>query len=229
MKEYDRKKKASAYFVLAGAFAILLTALTVCLCFADRREAGPIDTVVGLATLNGAVFELTGVNYDLYELTELLGYLTVALAAGLALILPVQRIKRKSIKKVDRELICMVGLWIAVVAVYVIFELISPNCRPVLMPDETAAEASFPSSHTLMALCVLIPAATYLARRIKTAAIRIPAVALCPALASIIAVCRLLSGAHWFTDIVGGVLIAGALLSVYYGVLTLIAGDECRE
>lgn len=229
MKEYDRKKKASAYFVLAGAFAILLTALTVCLCFVDRRGAGPVDTVVGLATLNGAAFDLFGVNYDLYELTELLGYLTLALAGGLALLIPIQWIRRRSIKKVDRELICMAGLWVAVVAVYVIFELVSPNCRPVLMPDETAAEASFPSSHTLLALCVLIPAATYFNRRVKTEAIRIPAVALCPALASVIAVCRLLSGAHWLTDIVGGVLIAATLLSVYYGVLTLVTGDECCE
>lgn len=207
----------------------MLAALIVCLCFVDRREAGPIDTVVGLATLNGAAFELFGVNYDLCELTELLGYLTLALAAGLALIVPIQWIRRRSLRRVDRELICTVVLWVVVVILYVVFEFASPNCRPVLMPDETAAEASFPSSHTLLALCVLIPAATYFARRIKTEAIRIPAVALCPAMASVIAVCRLLSGAHWLTDVLGGLLIAATLLSVYYGVLTLVTGDGRRE
>ena len=220
-----KKKNALMYFTVSAVCLLLFVALTVCLFFVDRRAASPTGSVVGFASVNSAIFDLAGVNYTLYDLTEILGYLSLAVAAGLAVLGFVQLIKRRSLKRVDTDLLCMAVLFLTVVAVYVAFELINVNLRPVLMPGEEVLEPSYPSTHTVISVCVLIPAASYFMKRLRTPAIRIPAVVLCLASASVTVVCRLLSGAHWFTDILGGLLISGALVSAYFGAVSIFSKD----
>ena len=216
-----KKKNALMYFTVSAVCLLLFVALTVCLFFVDRRAASPTGSVVGFASVNSAIFDLAGVNYTLYDLTEILGYLSLAVAAGLAVLDLVQLIKRRSLKRVDTDLLCMAVLFLTVVAVYVAFELINVNLRPVLMPGEEVLEPSYPSTHTVISVCVLMP----FMKRLRTPAIRIPTVVLCLASASVTVVCRLLSGAHWFTDILGGLLISGALVSAYFGAVSILSKD----
>lgn len=218
-----KKKNALIYFSVAAASLLLFIALTVCLLFVDRREASPIGTVVGFASVNSAIFDLAGVNYTLYDLTQILGYLALAVAAGLAVLGLVQLIRRKSLLRVDPELLCMAVLFLTVATVYVAFEFLNVNLRPVLMPGEKVPEPSYPSTHTMMSVCILIPAAAYFGKLIKLPAIRIPTVVLCLGAASVTVVCRLLSGAHWFTDILGGLLISCALVSAYFGAISILS------
>ena len=70
--------------------------------------------------------------------------------AGVGLI---QLIKRRSIFKVDAD-IMILGVYFAVVILaYVIFEIIPINYRPILI--EGRMEASYPSSTTLLVLSVM--------------------------------------------------------------------------
>lgn len=218
-----KKKNAVMYFSVAAVCLLLFVALTVCLLFVDRKETPPTGSVVGFASINSAVFDLVGANYALYELTQLLGYLALAVAAFLAVLGLVQLIRRRSLLAVDRELLCMAVLFIVVIAVYFAFEHMAINRRPALMPGETAPEPSYPSTHTLLGVCILVPASAYFGNRIKLPAIRIPAVFLCLAVASVMVVCRLLSGAHWFTDIIGGLLLSGTLVSAYFGATYILS------
>ena len=223
-----KKKNALMYFTVAAVCLLLFVALTVCLFFVDRRAASPTGSVVGFASVNSAIFDLAGVNYTLYDLTEILSQSlgpVYIVAAGLAVLGLVQLIKRRSLKRVDTDLLCMAVLFLTVVAVYAAFELINVNLRPVLMPGEEVLEPSYPSTHIVISVCVLIPAASYFVKRLRTPAIRIPAVVLCLASASVTVVCRLLSGAHWFTDILGGLLISGALVSAYFGAVSILSKD----
>ena len=128
-----------------------------------------------------------------------------------------QLVKRKSLLKVDRELLGAGVLYAVVLALYVAFEKIIVNYRPVIMPDETAPEASFPSSHTLLACVVfgsaIILADTYVRKHKARKTVR----AVFAVLILVMVAGRLLSGVHWITDIIAGLLYSGSLLSAFKG------------
>ena len=109
---------------------------------------GPQGTEVGLAGINGFFSEKLDYNETYYKITELLGYLAILICAAFGAFGLYQIIKGRSLKAVDKDILILGAFYIAVIAVYVFFEKVVVNYRPVIMPDETATEASFPSSHT---------------------------------------------------------------------------------
>ena len=123
-------------------------------CVADVRAIGPQGSSVGFSSLNEAAHRLTGVNMSLYIVTDWLGLVPFAVAAGFALLGFVQMIKRKSIARVDGDILALGGFYIAVVAAYLFFEAVAINYRPILIDGRL--EASYPSSTTMLTLCVII-------------------------------------------------------------------------
>ncbi len=207
--------RSAAAFISGSMAAVLIVLLR----FADVRPVGPEGTCIGLSHLNLYIFKLTGVNLILYDITDWLGIAAVLTAAVFAAAGAVQMIRRRSILKVDREILALGCLYVAVIVLYLFFESFIVNCRPVIMPGCTSPEASFPSSHT-MAVCVIMGSTVMLTDRYvkgKTAAKALRAV--CTAVIGITVIGRLLSGVHWFTDILGGILISIMLLELYAGVL----------
>ena len=83
------------------------------LCFADVQKIGPRDSAVGLAALNGFFHDLTGVHMGLYLITDWLGLVPVGVGLFFAGIGLSQWIKRKNILKVDRDLLLLGGLYLA--------------------------------------------------------------------------------------------------------------------
>ena len=128
-----------------------------------------------------------------------------------------QLIRRKSLKKVDFEILALGAFYIVIAAFYVFFELAIVNYRPIILG--AAPEASYPSSHTVLAVCVLGSAIVVVHRKLNSRPWRIAAEAAFAALAVVIVVGRLLSGAHWLTDIIGGLLLSAALVSGYIAAL----------
>ena len=220
--------KAKTWYKAAAACGILFLLLIILVRTADVSAAGPAGTSVGLSRLNAAVHGATGVHFGLYTFTEILGLLAIAVAAVFALFGLAQLIRRKSLFKVDRDILLLGGLYLAVVLFYMIFEVIVINVRPVVMPGDTAPEASFPSSHTML-VCTVMGSAIMLLRRKKEgrflylpalpASVRRALPAACAAVAAVTVTGRLVSGAHWFTDILGGLLLSGALLALFAGML----------
>ena len=153
---------------------------------------------------------------SLYKITELLGYLAILFAAFYALVGLIQLIKRKGLLKVDKEIIITGIFYALVILVYIFFEKVVINYRPVLIDGEL--EASYPSSHTLLALCICASSIIASKRIFKPDAAKymnIIAYILCIA----IVLGRTISGVHWITDILGGIIISAALLSIYYNVM----------
>lgn len=222
--------KINKNFILAG-FGLLLTAILVCLVrFVDVQPIGPEGTRIGLASLNGAIFESFGVSTTWYKLTTVLGIVALLTAGLFALLGLWQLIKRKSLKKVDREILVLAGLYLVTVILYVLFDKIAVNYRPAILPDETAPEASFPSSHTMLVCVVMGSAMTLIPKYVKMPAIRTALTAVCAVVLGLTVAGRLLSGAHWFTDIIGGVFISITLLSLYNGTVeTLGAKASARR
>lgn len=204
-----KKKKLSVAIALLAAFAVW----TALVSFVDLRAIGPEGSSVGFATLNGFVHELTGVNWFLYTLTDWLGLVPIAVALGLAFLGLVQLIKRKSMWRVDLSILALGVFYIVVIAVYIFFEIMVINYRPTLI--DGYLEASYPSSTTMLVMCVMPTAAMQMRSRIKNRVIRRGIIIAIIAFVIFMVVGRLISGVHWITDIVGGALLSGGLVMLY--------------
>lgn len=149
----------------------------------------------------------------LYTVTDWLGLVPIAFALGFAILGLAQWIARKSLLRVDRSLFVLGGFYIAVIAAYVFFEAFTVNYRPVLI--DGVLEGSYPSSTTMLVMCVMPSAAMQLGDRIKNSVLRRCIVIAITVFTLFMVVGRLISGVHWITDIIGGALLSGGLAGMY--------------
>ena len=221
------KDKLTKNFCLTGALLILFFIWTALVCTVDLQPIGPNGSVVGLAAMNGWFHNLIGEHPALYKLTNVLGVIPFAVVACFAALGGLQLMQRKNIYKVDSDLIALGALYLTVLGCYAVFELLVINYRPVLIDGEL--EASYPSSHTMLALTVLPTAASQVKKRLKNKTVaRVLALAL-TALALCILSLRIGSGVHWLSDIIGGVLLSSALCKAYETALCRIKPKRRRR
>lgn len=194
---------------LLAAFALW----TIAIQRIDVQSIGPRGSAVGFATLNGFVHNLTGTHKTLYVITDWLGLVPVVLVFGFAFLGLAQWIKRKSILKVDRSILILGAFYIVTLAAYIFFESYVINYRPVLI--EGSLEASYPSSTTLLVLCVMPTARMQLHGRIQNSALRKAVTVAITSYIVFMVAGRLLSGVHWLTDIIGGILLSAGLVMIY--------------
>ena len=205
---------------LSALFLALFIALIAVVSTVDVAAIGPEGTKVGLSHLNQAVHEALGENMGfLYNFTKYLGYAAILLALGFAAYGAVQLIQRRSLKKVDKALWALAGLHAAVALLYVLFEKVIVNYRPMIMPGDTAPEASFPSTHTMLFFTILGSVAMVAGRYVKNQNLALLIRVACVVLIILGVAFRLGSGVHWLTDICGGILISSALLLAFSAVL----------
>ena len=208
MKKRNYKLLCLALCSLA-AFA-LWTALV---CRIDVKPIGPEGSRVGFAAMNGAFHKLTGVHWALYTITDWMGLLPICAALGFAVLGLAQLIQRKHLCRVDGSILILGGFYIVVLAAYLLFETVVVNYRPVLIDGKL--EASYPSSTTMLALCILPTAMMQLHKRIRNAAARKATHAILAACTAFLVLGRLFSGVHWLSDIIGGILLSAGLVLLY--------------
>lgn len=204
------KKKLAAGLLLLALFGLW----TMLVRTVDLQIIGPQNTAVGLAGVNRWFHGLTGVNWGLYHLTDWLGLVPVGICACFGLMGLLQWIRRGSIARVDRSILALGGFYLSVMGAFLLFELVPINYRPVLV--DGALEASYPSSTTLLTMCVLPAAALQLRARYKNGIGTTIVMGLIAAFTAFMVVSRMISGVHWLTDIVGGLLLSGGLLFLYW-------------
>ncbi len=222
--EDDKKKrmirmKRKGKFILSGISLFLFCVLIVLVRFVDVRSIGPENTSVGLSHLNQFFSGLTGFNTLWYKITTWLGYAVILVGAMLAAAGFVQIIKRKNPLKADREIIALGGLYILMMGVYALFEIVVINYRPVILLKDIHPAASFPSSHTVLACVIMGSAVMLIGKYVKKKSLCRLLQTACIALMAVTVLGRLISGVHWFTDILGGILISTALLELYSGII----------
>lgn len=212
-----KKNCRNLYTSIAMLVAFVLW--TVAVRFVDVRAIGPDGSRVGFATINAFVHKLTGVHMPFYHMTDWLGLVPILAALGFALLGLTQWVKRKRLNRVDYSIFVLGGFYIAVIAVYVFFETVAVNYRPVLIAG--IPETSYPSSTTLLVLCVIPTAIMQLNSRIKNSILKKWVSRFLVAFIIFMVAGRLISGVHWFTDLVGGVLLSAGLVMMYRYVVKL--------
>ena len=195
-----------------GLFAVAII-YTLLVKYIDVQEIGPNDSLVGFATINNFMFNLTGVNMLWYDITDWWGFVPLFIAFIYAMIGFIQMIKRRNILKVDKEILGLGVYYIIVIGLYIFFETCIINYRPTLM--DGILEASYPSSHTLLSVCIcgsslIINKYLFKNRNFFKAENIISILSIL-----VIVIGRFISGVHWFTDIVGAILISIALLKAF--------------
>ena len=206
-------------FLISGILLLIAITFTILVKVVDVKQIGVNNSSIGFATLNQFIFETTGVNMIWYHITDWLGLIPVFMAIVYAFIRLIQLIKRRSIFKVDKEIILLGLYYIIVIALYVFFEKVIINYRPILMNG--FLEASYPSSHTLMTICIC-GSSILINKKLFNNKITKVINYLSIIIITITVVGRLISGVHWFTDIIGGILISSGLLMTFYSLLSII-------
>lgn len=179
----------------------------------DVQPIGPNGSSVGFAALNGWFHQLTGVHWTLYTLTDWLGLVPICVCLIFAGAGFVQLVQRRSLFKVDLDIIMLGAYYVLVIFGYLLFEMVPINYRPVLI--EGFLEASYPSSTTLLVLSVMPTLYFQAQRRLNPNALRQTILIFSVLFSAFMVIGRLVSGVHWLTDIVGAVLLSNGIFLIY--------------
>lgn len=211
------KEKAE---LLSGCiFVILFVLWTVLIQIVDVQPIGQCGTNVGFAELNGRFHEMTGIHMMMYIITDWLGLVPIFVCMIFAGVGFVQLIKKKSLFKVDIDIIILGFYYIIVIFCYLIFEMIPINYRPILI--EERLEVSYPSSTVLLVMSVMPTLVFQTKQRLKNDML-IKMICVFSVLFSVFMVVgRMISGVHWFTDIIGSVLFSMGLFFTYDAAITM--------
>ena len=213
------KKKGKKNLLFGGILIATFLLWTVLIQTVDVHPLGQNGTNIGFATFNCWFHRLTDVHMTIYTITDWLGLVPLVVCVIFAGVGLIQLIKRKSLFKVDPDIIVLGVYYVVVILSYFIFEIIPINYRPILING--IMEASYPSSTTLLVLCVMPTLIEQIQRRLSSIAVKRIVTILAIAFSAFMVIGRLISGVHWFTDIVGGVLLSAGLFTVYKAVVML--------
>ena len=213
------KKENQRNFCIAICMLLAFLLWTAAIRFVDVQAIGPQESSVGFATINRFVHNLTGVHMSLYTITDWLGLVPLMFVMGFGTFGLIQWIQRKHLLKVDYSMLVLGGFYIVVLAVYVLFEMLAVNYRPVLI--DGILEASYPSSTTMLVMCVMPTAIMQFNARIKNYVLKRFVASAMIAFVVFMVIGRFVSGVHWFSDMIGGALLSAGLVLMYRAVISL--------
>ena len=209
MEMKENRRELVTGIALLSAFVLW----TVLILHIDVQNAGPNGTAVGFAAFNVWFHRLTGVHMAIYTITDWLGLVPVIICLCFGMLGLVQLITRRSLFKVDADILLLGAYYALVILGYLLFEMVPVNYRPVLIGGNL--EASYPSSTALLVLSVM-PTLKYQAdRRIADPVINRVITVFVILFSAVMVIGRLISGVHWATDIIGAVFLSSGLFMIY--------------
>lgn len=218
----DRNKRL---FYISGALAVLFVLFTILLKVVDVQAIGPEGTKIGFAAFN-KLFMRSELGVFWYKLAEVLGIVILLVVAVFAAIGAIQLFQGKSINAVDYRILLLGAFYAVVFALYIIFDKLPINYRPLIIDPAEGLEPSYPSSHTLLAVSVMGTAYLQIDTYLKNRNYNKYAKYTCIALAAITVLARTLSGAHWITDIIAALILSAALVALYAAVLRYVESQS---
>lgn len=203
--------------ILSAVFILAFSLWTLMIVTVDVQPVGVNGTDIGLALINTRFHSAVGVNMTLYHITDWLGLVPVFVCMVFGLFGLGQLVKRRSLRKVDADIILLGIYYVIVIAGYLVFEMIPINYRPILI--DGFMEASYPSSTTLLVLCVMPTLVFQSQRRLKSGKLKKLIFAVTVMFSVFMLIGRLMSGVHWVTDIIGSVFLSAGLFYIYKAVV----------
>lgn len=217
------KKNGKKLLILGIALLGMFVVWTWLIQCVDVQRAGVNGTEIGFATFNCWFHRMTGVHMAIYMITDWLGLVPIFVCMTFGGVGFVQLIKRKSFFKVDRDLIFLGIYYVAVIFGYLIFEMIPINYRPILI--DGMLEPSYPSSTTLLVLSVMPTLVYQLNQRNISLLFRRFVCVMSIVFSIFMVIGRLVAGVHWFTDIVGAVILSAGLFCLYKAMVLLFCDN----
>jgi len=218
------KENGKRFLWFGIAFIVVFVFWTLLIQAVDVQPRGVNGTDIGFATVNSWFHKLTGVHMTVYVLTDWLGLVPVFVCILFGCIGFVQLVKRRSLVKVDYDILLLGIYYIVVIAGYLIFEVIPINYRPILI--EGRMEASYPSSTTLLVLSVMPTLIFQVNRRVENESVKRVISIITMLFTVFMVIGRLICGVHWLSDIVGSVLLSVGLFWTYKGIVLM---KDCKE
>ncbi len=225
-RNMNRHTEQTRIFQALGALAAFIL-WTAAICYVDVQPIGPEGSAVGFAALNSAFHRFTGVHMALYVITDWLGLFPVAVGFAFGLLGLKQLLQRKRLQLVDSDILALGAFYLLVIGMYLLFEKLALNYRPVHI--QGILEASYPSSATLLTLCVMGTARMQLKRRIRRPRLQKNLLWAVDLFTGFMVTGRLFSGVHWLTDIVGGIFLGAGLLLLYRWAAELLSRKLCGQ
>lgn len=214
------KKNGKKELKVGGSLLVIFSIWTGLVQCVDVKPIGANNTDIGFSTLNSYFHQMTGVHMTLYTITDWLGLIPIFICVVFGGLGFVQLIKRKSLFKVDKDLILLGIYYFIVIMGYLIFEVIPINYRPILIDGRL--EASYPSSTTLLVLSVMATLLLQVKRR-STHILITKIVSVVTILFSLfMVIARLTCGVHWLTDIIGALILSTGLYYLYKALVLML-------
>ena len=220
------KEKGKRLLCLGCMFNVAFVIWTLLIQKVDVQSLGANGTDIGFTTINCWFHKLTGVHMKIYTITDWLGLVPIFICIIFGVIGFIQLMKRRSLFRVDYDLILLGIYYILVIFGYLVFEMIPINYRPILI--EGFLEASYPSSTTLLVLCVMPTLMEQVNRRTENAIVKSLVNGLVICFSVFMVLGRIISGVHWFTDIMGSIMLSTGLFCTYKAVVLLCYTEKMK-
>lgn len=223
----NTKKHGIRLLITGGVFAALFALWTALILTVDVEPVGAAGSRIGLASLNVPFHERIGVHMFLYTLTDWLGLVPILVCMVFGVIGLAQLIGRRSLFRVDVDILLLGAYYVLVIAAYLIFERLPINVRPI--PIDGRTEPSYPSSTTLLVLTVMPTLCFEAHRRLRNAALLCLLDSFAAAFSLFMVIGRTAAGVHWLSDIIGSVLLSAGLYLLFRGCVILADGKNKRK
>ena len=217
------QKKNFKNLYLSLVFLLGFILWTYLLKTANLAPIGPNGSVVGFSVVNKLFHNFTGVHMWLYTVTDWLGLVPIGFSCAFAVLGLCQWIRRKNILRVDFSILALGVFYLITFAAYLLFEMYPINYRPVLINGYL--EASYPSSTTLLVMCIMPTAIMQFNFRMKNKAFKTAINSILAVFSAFMVIGRLLAGVHWLTDIIGSALFSIGIVLLYKFLISLMSNS----
>ena len=152
------------------------------------------------------------------KITDIILIASIVILGLFAILGLIQWIMRKSLFKVDKQILWMILPMALMAIVYLVCDKILTPDKFSFMPTrpDGSGEPSFPSTHVMVVTTIFFCVSAALSKYIKSKPVLIILDIVMFALASLVATGRILSNKHSYIDVIGAVVCAFIFYEIYY-------------